>query len=746
MRKLMWFTAGFATACLLTGYLISYEYYLPAVVVCCLFLAISLLVMLKFQKVRLPAVVLFGMLAALCWQFVFDSFYLSAVRAGDGGQITCDAVILEDFTQTNFGCSTEVLFSLEGTAYKGTLYLTEMPDAGLGDTVSGTFLLKSCLPGGTAENSYSCGNRLYLILAAVDTVTVWETERMPWYCRPAQLRQQLTTLMGSIFPADTLAFARALLLGDTELIDYETDTDLKLSGIRHVIAVSGLHVTLLVALLSFIFGRRRWLIAAVVLPSLLLCAAVVGFSPSITRACIMHGLMVLALLFEKEYDGPTALSFSLLVMLSANPMAALNVSLQMSVGCMIGIFLCSEPIRSWLLDKKRLGRYKCRRLCSWFAGSVSVSIGASLVTTPLSAMYFGTVSLVGILTNLLTLWCITCIFYGLIAACLLALVWQPLGAAAAWLISWGIRGVLAVSGLLAAFPLAAVYTESIYIVLWLLFCYVLLAVYWLLHRKKPMVYGCCAACGLFLALLLSWMEPLTDGCRMTALDVGQGQCILLQSEGKNYLVDCGGDSDQLAADKAANYLLSQGISHLDGIFVTHFDRDHAGGVQLLLTRISADALYLPEPVENDSLSHALYGVNTPICPVDSLQELGFANTKITIIPSEIGTVDNESGLCILFQRENCDILITGDRSAFGERELMRAVSLPDLEVLVVGHHGSAHSTCEELLARCTPEIAVISVGAENSYGHPAQEVLDRLSAYGCTYYRTDLSGTVIYRG
>jgi competence protein ComEC len=99
----------------------------------------------------------------------------------------------------------------------------------------------------------------------------------------------------------------------------------------------------------------------------------------------------------------------------------------------------------------------------------------------------------------------------------------------------------------------------------------------------------------------------------------------------------------------------------------------------------------------------------------------------------------------LFQTENCDILITGDRSAAGERELMRQVDLPELEVLIVSHHGSKHSTGNALLQKTRPEVAIISVGIDNLYGHPAKETLNRLQESGCIVYRTDQHGTVVYR-
>ena len=125
-------------------------------------------------------------------------------------------------------------------------------------------------------------------------------------------------------------------------------------------------------------------------------------------------------------------------------------------------------------------------------------------------------------------------------------------------------------------------------------------------------------------------------------------------------------------------------------------------------------------------------------------ELTCESMKMTIFAPPFSFESNENSLCILFRTENCDILITGDRSGFGERVLMKHTELPDLEILVAGHHGSRHSTCEEFLAATNPEIVVISVG-QNSYGHPAEELLERLRLFGCTVYRTDIHGTITFR-
>ena len=233
---------------------------------------------------------------------------------------------------------------------------------------------------------------------------------------------------------------------------------------------------------------------------------------------------------------------------------------------------------------------------------------------------------------------------------------------------------------------------------------------------------------------------------MTVLDVGQGQCILLQSRGRTYMVDCGGLGEERTADEAAHTLFSQGITKFDGVIITHFDSDHCDGAVNLLSRVDADLVLLPVAEDETGTKEAISNVTEgSVYPVPDTVELTYSDVKITVIPSHLGNSDNESGLCILFQSENCAILITGDRDMLGEQLLMHSVDLPELDALVVGHHGSKYSTGELLLEQTKPEIAIISVGENNPYGHPADETLERLKEFGCTVYRTDLHGTIIFR-
>jgi competence protein ComEC len=364
------------------------------------------------------------------------------------------------------------------------------------------------------------------------------------------------------------------------------------------------------------------------------------------------------------------------------------------------------------------------------------------------AYYFGTVSLVGLVTNLVTLWLVSYIFYGILLVCAVSLAFWKGAALLASCVGLLIQIILGISKALAKLPFAAVYTQSIYIVLWLVFVYALLAAYLLLRKKPALIFSCCIVLGLFLAMTFSWVEPLLDGCRATALDVGQGQAILLQSKGKTFLVDCGGSDSEETADTTAEFLMCQGIFRLDGIILTHYDTDHAGGLPYLLTRISADNLFLPVANDTDRdmqtaiLSSGQY--NTTLVAEDLI--LTFDDCSISLFSGNSALSSNERSICVLFQSQKCDILITGDRTGMGELALMQRADLPELELLVAGHHGAAESTSEWLLEKTKPKNVFVSVGEDNRYGHPDEELLERLESFGCQVYRTDRNGTLIFRG
>lgn len=695
-------------------------------------------------------VFLLGAAAGFAWLWHFDSTYLSHARDLDSVKKTVTLTANSYSVLTDYGSAVECDLELDGKSYRVYTYLDEGKNIAPGDLITGEFRFRVTTDGGEENPTYHRGNGIFLLAYQEDKIThTVETESDGYF--PVKLRQKLMELLDAMFLEDTVGIARGLLLGDSSLIDYETDTALQLSGIRHIIAVSGLHVTILFGLVLLLGGKNRFLSLLLGIPTLVVFAAVVGFTPSITRACVMQVLLVLATVLSREYDSPTALALAVLVILGVNPVAITSVGFQLSVGSIVGILFFGTRIQSWLMDEKRFGRFPKgslkKKAAAWVCASVSVSLGASLITVPLTALYFGNVSLISPLTNVLTLWVVMFIFYGILAACLTGFVWLPAGIFLGKLISWPIRYVVGLTKLLSKLPMAAVFTQSGYIVAWLVFSYVLLLVFCISRRKQPVQLICCAVLSLCVALGLSWAQPLMSECMVTVLDVGQGQCILLQSKGRTYMVDCGGSYFEDAADTAAATLLSQGISQLDGLVLTHYDADHAEGAVYLLQRIGADAVFMPDVADESGLKDAIIEQAVPgtVHLVQSDLLLSADGMALTIFGPEMDTSDNESSLCVLFQAGNCDILITGDRSTSGELALLQHAQLPDLEVLVAGHHGSKSSTGMLLLEATKPDIVLISVGADNWYGHPSPEMLARLEQYDCQVYRTDLNGTIIIR-
>ena len=732
MRRLLYLTLGFATACGACAYMEGeLAKYGNSAVMLLFFCLIDRKVPFG-RKLILSAL---GCVLGLFWFSQFHGRYLQPLLPLDGQTVSL-SIRASDFGEKwEYATFFDGTVALSGKTYQIQTQLKDDIEVEPGMVFSGNFHIRA------EDTGIRPGEGIFLAANQKDKVTITDSPEQ-WRDRIAKLRREIKIALDEVFPEDARPFAKALFLGDTSDLSYEVDTDLKVSGIRHVVAVSGLHIAILFGLLSMVTFRNRFLTALVGYPVIFFFAALTGFTPSVMRACLMCGLLLLSRLTSREYDGATSLSFAVLVMLLLNPLMITAVSFQLSVVGVAGIFLFVGRIVLWLQSyfenvKERTWR---SRLIRWITSSVAVTISVISVTTPLCAYYFGMVSLVGVVTNLLTQWIISIIFYGILAVCLLYWTFPTAAAGLAMLIAWPVRYVLWVAEKLAGFPFAAVYTDSPYIVAWLGFVYVLLTLFLISRNRKPWILSCCAVIGLCLALTADWVELMGDEVRMTVLDVGQGQCILLQSEGRSFIVDCGGDNGDEASDQAAEALLRQGIGKLDGLILTHLDKDHSNGAAGLLSRVKTDLLILPEKYSDLPSFTAAQS----ICTTETL-EIALDNTVITIYPATFPGNDNEKSLCVLFDTQKCDILITGDRDGYGERSLLRTETIPDVDILIAGHHGAASSNCEELLEAVKPEIVCISAGAGNIYGHPAPALLQRLAAYGCDIYRTDVQGTITIR-
>lgn len=592
---------------------------------------------------------------------------------------------------------------------------------------------------------------IYLIASSRGEITVTEAAvgLRAW---PQRLNRRILGLVRTLFPADTVPFVEALLLGDkTELYrDEALYQALNRAGLMHVVAVSGMHIAFLVGLLRTIFGKSR-ACSLLCIALVWLFVTVTGASPSAVRAAIMQTLLLTASLFRRENDPLTSLSAALALILLGNPHAAASVSLQLSFASIAGILCFSEGLEEPLYA--RLPGLRSHFLGRTAVGAVTNSLSVMPFAVPLMCLHFGSVPLLAPLTNLLALWAVTLCFCGACVLCAVGALCPPLGKALAWLLSWVVRYVFLTARCVSAIPFAAVYLETRAAWLWILLCYTLFVVFRFVKRGRLLRLGIPALLSvLSLAALLSAARLAYAGETETVavLDVGQGQCLAVLSGESTLLIDCGGlGTAENAGETAGRYLLTRGRRRVDALILTHLDTDHANGVDALTALCSVGTLILPETedtgngmIEAVTAAAARGGTQLRALREDSLLTVGGIRVQL-YAPERAGT-PNEHGLAAVVSLGDYDMLVTGDMSRTKERALLAQHPLEGIELYIVGHHGSKNASSEELLESIGADTAVISCGY-NAFGHPAPETLARLAAFGYTVYRTDENGTVEIR-
>lgn len=559
-----------------------------------------------------------------------------------------------------------------------------------------------------------------------------------------EIRQKAETILDEAAGAYAGIF-QAMILGERGNLDAETKMQYQMAGIMHILAISGLHI-------SFVgMGFFRLLkkagagngVAGAVSAFLIYAYGIVtGGSVSAMRAVGMFLVLVGAGIAGRSYDLLSAMALSAIVLLLDAPAYLYNVSFLLSFGAVIGIGALTPEICSLLNLKKRTAKS--------LAGSVIVW----LITLPIALHAYGEVSLAGVILNLLVL---------------------------------PTSGIVLASGIFAL-PVGIFVIEIAKRVVFpgkcVLFFYEKLCevVGWIPHSTwiagSPQLWQCAVyyvmlgvaftgvkwgkkaasvALVIFAVVFLGYHSR--NGLTITCLDIGQGDCCVLKMPGgENFLID-GGSSNKknTAVYQILPYLKNQGIAILDGIFVSHTDQDHISGIEELLelcaqklTTVRVKNLILPDwdttGGEYEKLKMLAEQTGIRVQTVREGNLLKAKEAQIEILAPENGadgSDTNEDGMVMKVHFGKFRGLFTGDIGAETEKKLLD--SMEDVDFLKVAHHGSKYSTCQGFLDVVSPEIAVISCSAKNTYGHPSADTIKKLEDCGAQVEYTMKNGAITVR-
>ena len=690
----------------------------------------------------------FSLCAALLHHGFYQSFFVTPALQNCGETAAFDATVIDWAEPTEYGA--KVTVRLDGKPAVKAVYYgnSDLLDTRPGNRLSGTARWQDATNIKGAEVTYFSARDTYVLLYDEGDCTITDGNAGALRYLPQRVNRTFREKIAAIWPDGRIGgLLTAMLTGEKGGISDADYTAMKEVGLAHLFAVSGLHCAFLASLvLLFIPPKRRCLGAAITIGVLLFYMCMVGLTPSVVRACIMQIFLLTAPLVKRDSDGLTALSAALMLILLCNPNAAASVSLQLSFAATLGMILFAPKIYAAIRIDSR--NKFLRWLLAFIAGSIAATLAAMILTTPLIAYYFNMLSLISPVSSILIVPVAGWSFMTAFVTTIVGFISLPAAQIIAVVTTAMMRYVLWMTYLLLNVPYHAVSFSNRYLRWWLVFTYAAFGLCYVTKEPRRK-YGMAAVLTVLLFLACGWYSGLDrnfGALNILALDVGQGESVVLYDDTAAVLVDCGSSNTAVQAGTvAADELTGMDIRQLDAVVVTHYHADHTNGLLTLLTRVGADRLYLPD-IEDE------YGVrekietfaekkHIPITYVTELTGLDAGSFTLTVYPP-LGEGDmNEQGLSVLGTADDFDVLITGDMSSTTERALIKTYPIPDIEALVVSHHGSRNASGLDFLTAITPETAIISVG-ENSYGHPAPDTLLRLDAVGAKIYCTDESGHI----
>jgi len=581
------------------------------------------------------------------------------------------------------------------------------------------------------------------------------------------------------------AVYRALILGEMQGIDNDLRESFNITGLGHVLSVSGMHVGLVAvvcfALFRFLFSRSyslmlrtdiRKMTALVTCLCVFAYTFIAGFQVSAKRAMIMAITYLLSIVIGREKDSWSTLALAAIIVLALDPNDLFNISFQLSFIAVIGIFWLSPEIFRLIKDRfNNLERGNVlSRIYIYFSSLLVITLSAVIFLLPVTTYYFYRISTVAVPINLIVepilgLWILP---VGLLAIALLPASY-PLACLILKTGSWGLDWMMNIIEFWSCFSWASFWSVTpnpFEIVL----CYGIILFFIFALKKRAW-----AKKGLLLVIIISTIDlsywiyetRFNPDLRVTFIDVGQGNSALIQLPGKErILIDGGGylgssfDTGRMAV---APFLFRSKIHRIDYIVLSHPHPDHLNGLNFITEHFSPKEFwYNGQDIETPEFIELMKTIKKSnariLLPNDLSGGREIAGVKIEIFhPVRVdgsrdkGTAKEDSGLnnnslVIKLTYKGRSFLFPGDIEEQAEREVVSdAVTRLKSDILLVPHHGSKYSSTESFLQAVSPEISIISCGKGNSFGFPNAGAIQRLKDTGSGIIRIDESGAVKVR-
>lgn len=600
-----------------------------------------------------------------------------------------------------------------------------------------------CNPGEFDSRQYYACRHIYYFMKKASV-----EKKSKGFSRSGQFLLDMREKFGKIFDkaaGESAPVFRAIVLGDKGELAPETKMRYQMAGIIHILAISGLHISVLgVGLYELLMrtGLGIRLAGMVSLTVMLGYGIMTGGGVSTMRAVIMFLVSVGAKLLGRIYDMQTALSLAAVLILLDAPAYLLDGGFWLSFGAVTGVGIIAPVFCGICKVKGRLGKM--------FVSSLAVQV----TTLPVMLWFYGEISIAGVFLNLLVLPTVGIVLGSGAAAALAGLG----GNAAAMLC------ILPGRGLLWVYEGLCELAEKIPFCTWvggkpeiwqMGVYYAMLAIAVFVWKYRNLA-GAAVVLTLLCTVVIRW-RPEAD-FRITCLDIGQGDAIVVETpSGQNFLID-GGSSNkkEICRYQILPYLKNRGVSYIEAVFISHTDNDHISGIQEFLdyqaagvSSVKIGSLVLPKwrnpPDAWKKLAESARRAGVKVLTAKSGDVFYGKNVELRVLaPGEEarGENVNEEGMVLEMVYGSFKGIFTGDIGIETEEKLLEEKVLEDVSYLKVGHHGSGYSTGEVFLQTILPEFAVISVSETNTYGHPSGETMQRLQKARAKVYCTKDRGAV----